>query len=447
MKETISLEGLKERRENYCESKADAILRHALSNNEIESVVRSKDEPSSLDYTFSIDIKTLPATDQKSSGRCWIFSACNVLREMIAKKLNIKDQFEISQNFIAYYDKLEKYNYYLENVLLLALKGEKHDSRRMEFLLKGGVGDGGQWDMFKALVKKYGIVPKSAFPETYQSENTRCSRNLCNCALRQFAADIYKAIDEKKGEEELYKIKDLWFNRIYKILTSSFGLPPEKFDFKYIDNDDNYHILKDLTPKEFFNTYIGSSIDEFVSIIHAPTKDKEYYQTYNVELVGNVIEAKPITHLNLPYERLEELIIEELKNGQIVWFGSDVGQFRDRLYGTWSTFLFDYESPFDFDMKFDKADMLDYYHSCMGHAMCITGVDIQNGKPTQWKIENSWGDQTGKKGYFIMNEEFFTHFVYQAAIEKRYLNEKELEALDKESKLLPPWDPFGTLAD
>ena len=446
MRKELTINELNENRKAYEKDAKQTVLRHALSSNTFASVFMSKDSPDNSNFTFSIDVPTLPVTNQQRSGRCWIFSATNVLREIIAKKLNMKGQFEISQNYIAYFDKIEKYNYSAEAIIDLILKGEKHDGRKMQFVLGWGVGDGGQWQMFVELVKKYGICPKNNFPETAQSNATAGSSQLCNSALRKFASDCFKAYEKNHNVEELYALKEEFNRKIYNVFTSSFGLPPEKFDFEYVDKEDKYHIERGLTPLEFFNKYIGEEIDEFVSMIHAPTKDKEYGKTYSIEYVGNVIGGKPVTHLNSEFDRLEELIIKTLKDGEIVWFGSDVGHFGDRDNGVWDDKSFDYKTAFGLDLSFDKADMLDFYQAAMNHAMCITGVDIVDDKPTRWKIENSWGE-SGNKGFYIMSESFFRLFVFQVAIRKKYLNDKELEALSKEPELLPPWDPFGTLAD
>lgn len=445
MDKTIKLDELETVKDAYLKDDKNTILRHALSTCSISDVATSLDHPENQNFTFSVDIKTLPVCNQKKSGRCWIFSASTVVREIVAKKLGITDQFEISQNYISYFDKLEKYNYYLENVIDLVLKGEPKDGRKMQFLLLMGVGDGGQWDMYVDLIKKYGIVPKSCFPETAQSNETRFSSILCNSALRQFSVEAYKHKDE--GIDALHEIKGVYMKKIYNLLTNAFGVPPTSFDFEYKDKDGKYHLEKDLTPKAFFDKYVGDEIDEYVSIINAPTADKKYYQTYNVDLVGNVIDGKPITHLNLPFERLEELIITQLKAGEIVWFGSDVSHFGQRPNGVWDDSIFDYVTPYGINLEFDKADMLDSFHSAMNHAMVLTGVDLKDGKPVRWKIENSWGSDIGNRGYFIMNESFFQYFVYQAAIKSKYLNDDELKALKGDAVLLNPWDPFGTLAD
>lgn len=442
----LSIKTLESNRKSYLRSEKFIVLRHALSSTTFNDVFASKDNDWNTNFTFSIEVPTLPVTNQKRSGRCWIFSASNVLREIIAKKANIKGQFEISQNFIAYYDKLEKYNYFAESIIELVTGGAKHDDRKVEFLLRG-VGDGGQWQMYVELVKKYGICPKSVFGETAQSNETYGSSALCNSALRKFAADAFRSYKENKNVSKLYELKEEYNRKIYNIFTSCFGVPPTTFDFEYVDKNDVYHIEKGYTPKKFFDKYIGKEIDEFVSIIHGPTPDKKYNKTYQIEYVGNVYGGKPVTHLNVDFDRLEEMIIAQLKDGEIVWFGSDVGKFGNREAGIWDIDSFDYVSAFGVDKVFDKADMLDFYQSAMGHAMCITGVDIKDDKPVRWKIENSWGDVNGEKGFYIMGESFFRSFVYQAAIKNKYLNKAELKALEGKPVLLAPWDPFGTLAD
>lgn len=443
----LDIRWLDKDREKYLKDDRNDILRHALSNNSFDMVFKSKDKAEDNQFVFSIDVPTLPVTNQRRSGRCWIFSASNLLREMIAKKCNIKGQFEISQNYIAYFDKLEKFNYFAQSLIDLVEGGAKHDDRKVAFLLQWGVGDGGQWQMYVNLVKKYGIVPKSAMVETAQSSESFGSNSLMNAALREFASKIFKSYAANKDHDKLMKLKEDFIDRIFNLLTSSYGIPPKTFDFEYVDKDDKYHIEANLTPKEFFDKYIGEEIDEYVSLINGPTEDKEYNKTYTIEYVNNVYGGTPVTHLNISFDRMEKMIINQLKDGEIVWFGSDVGKFGDREYGIWDTNQYDYLTATGMNKLFDKADMLDFYQAAMNHAMCIVGVDLKRGRPIRWKIENSWGDASGERGFYIMSESFFRAFTFQAAIKKKYLNEEELKALKQKPTLLPPWDPFGTLAD
>jgi len=442
--QALNTEEYSELNRNYASKPQNVILRHALSKIDIPTTVNDSKNRVELETNFSLEIKTLPVANQKVSGRCWIFAGLNVLREIIAKKCNL-DKFELSQNYVALFDKLEKSNFLLTSIIDLI--ESKPDDRVLMHLLVNGVGDGGQWDMFRDLVVKYGVVPQSAYEETFQSSNTKFSDQLLNSYIREFAYEAQKLTYEGKDKKEIDILKEEALTKIYALLINSFGVPPTKFDFEYTDKDGKYHIESGYTPISFFEKYIGSSIDEYVSIINSPTKDKPYMKSYTIDYLGNVIEGKPVTHLNLPMERIKELIINQLKDGNIVWFGSDVGAYGDKVNGVWDDLSFDYMSAFGFDLKFDKAAMLDYHESAMNHAMCITGVNLRNNVPSKWKIENSWGDAYGNKGYFIMSPSWFDTFVYQAVILKKYLTEEELNAYKEKPVVLDPWDPMGTLAD
>ena len=439
----IKLNNLKKDLEEYNKDSSNTILRHAMSKTPVSQVVRSQDEISDVNFDFDINIKTLSAANQKQSGRCWIFAATNFLRENIAKDLNI-ESFELSQSYIAFYDRLEKCNFLLEAVIELVSKD--HDDRTLTYLLQNGIGDGGQWDMFVNVVNKYGLCPKHAFPETCTSSATRDTASLINFNIRKFASEA-KELFNKKGIEAVNRAKKQVLKKIYFLLIDAYGVPPESFEFEYTDKDGKYHRVSNLTPLSFKEKYIGDKLDNYVSIINAPTKEKAFNKSYTVKYLGNVVGGKVVTHLNLEMKRLKELIIKQLKDGEIVWFGSDVSFLGDRENGFWDDRLFDYETPFGLGFKMDKGESLDYRASAMNHAMCITGVAIKNGKPTKWKIENSWGTANGKDGYYYMSASWFDQFVYQAVVNKKYLSEDELKAYNKQPIELKPWDPMGSLAD
>lgn len=439
----ITCEDLLRLEENYSSNQAHTILRHALVENAIGNVVRTNDDVKSIDFKFSIDIKTMTATNQKASGRCWIFAACNVLRELIGKKANIAE-FELSQSYIAFYDKYEKFNYALESIIDLI--DSDPDDRVLSHVLHLGIQDGGQWDMFVNIVKKYGICPKNVLPETFASSNTGAMNQLINVQIRKFAVNAQKYYKEV-GIEEVRKYKNEVLEKMYNFLCDCYGNPVKEFDFEYVDKDGKYHLDRGFTPNTFFDKYVGAEIDDYISLIDSPTADKPYYKTYTIAYLGNVVGGKEITHLNLPIERLKELVINQLKDGEIVWFGSDCGKEGNRDAGIWDPKQFDFQSAFGFDYNCSKEDALNYHISVMNHAMCITGVNLIDDAPTKWKIENSWGTDRGKTGYYIMSDNWFDKFVYQVVINKKYLNEKELKALQGEKIILKPWDPMGSLAE
>ena len=420
------------------------IVRHALSRTSLSNAAFDSSSLIGVNPTFSIEVKTMPVCDQKSSGRCWIFAGLNILREIIAKKCKIKN-FELSQNYISLYDKIEKANFALETIISLCQYSP--NQRVYQFILQNPVSDGGQWDMFVNLVEKYGLMPKSAFPETSQSNATYETDFLVNASIRKFASEA-NVLASKKKLSEVRKLKDQYMEKIYGMFLSSFGVPPEKFCFEYADDKDKYHCEENLTPLEFFKKYVGvETIESYQSLINSPTKDKPFKRNFTIDYLGNVIEGRRINHLNVTMERMKEAIIAQLSDGNPVWFGSDVSFYRDRDGFAWDDKAFDYESMFGLGVEFDKGAMLDFRHSAMNHAMVITGVDIKDDKPTKWKIENSWGDSRGVKGYYVMSASWFDKFVYQAVVDKKYLTKEENAAIKKEPIHLDPWDPMGTLAD
>ncbi len=440
----LNAEKTKEIMDNYNADKKNAIVRRALSNNTLTSVIFNSDSIPGVEMNFSTVVKTMSVCNQKQSGRCWIFAGLNILREIVAKKLNLT-KFELSQNYISLFDKIEKSNFALETIL--SFVGRDHDDREVQFVLKDPVSDGGQWDMFVNLVKKYGLVPQSLFPETAQSNSTQATDFLVNAAIRAFGARAFRAFEKGASLEEIRKDKEETIEKIYDMFLNAFGVPPEKFDFEWTDQNDVYHIEKDLTPKAFFEKYVGDEIDEYQSLINSPTKEKPFYKNYTIEHLGNVIEGKKINHLNLPMERIKEVIIAQLKAGYPVWFGSDVSFYRERSHFAWDDNALNYEDAFGFGIEFNKGDMLDFWHSAMNHAMVIVGVNEVDGKPNRWKIENSWGSDIAKSGYYAMSGTWFDKFVYQAVVRKEFLTKEEKEACLKDPIPLHPWDPMGTLAD
>lgn len=437
---SIELNELENLRKEYLENTKARVVRNALTNNDVSAISCVFEATMDNPNLFSIDIETLPVTNQQASGRCWIFSSMNVLRNMIAKKYGIED-FELSQNYIAFYDKLEKINFFLECVL--QEKDSALDSETMRYLLETAVGDGGQWDMVVSLVKKYGICPKTAMPETYQSSHTRNMNGLINRRLRKFVADLHakNAINTDTLKEECIK-------ECYALLCDCFGVPPQKVTFEYVEKDSKkYHAFRDITPVEFYKEFLKEDLDDYVTIIHGPTSDKPFYKTYTVKYLGNVVNGNQIRFLNLPMEEFKELVVKQLKDNQLVWFGCDCGKDGNRTTGLWDDKQFDYENTFDMQLSMTKEEMLATRESAMNHAMVFTGVNLVDNRPTRWKIENSWGDKIANKGFFICSDTWFEKYVYEAAVNKKYFSEEQLKALEETPVTLKPWDPFGSLAD
>lgn len=392
---------------------------------------------------FSVDIPTMKAVDQQSSGRCWIFAGLNLLRERIGKKFHIQE-FEFSQSYVAFWDRLEKINYFLEAMMTLA--DRPVDDREVQWLLQQGIQDGGQWDMFVNIVRKYGLVPKYAMPETWQSSNTKPMNRLTNTKLRQYAAILRRMAAEGKDQDALQREKNRMLSEMYGFLCCCYGEPPERFDFEYADQNKEYKKKRDLSPDVFYQEYVGDILEEYVSIIHTPTGDKPFGHSYTVAWLGNTLDGNIVRYLNVEMRRFKEMVVKQLTDGETVWFGCDCVQDDEQAVGVWDDRLHDYKTAFGMDFSLTKEERLDLRESAVAHAMVLTGVNLADGKPDKWKVENSWGENSGHKGYYVMTDSWFDEYVYQAVVRREYLSAQEIAAYEEEPKILSPWDPMGTLA-
>lgn len=352
---------------------------------------------------FSIDLATGKVANQKQSGRCWMFAALNTFRHKLLTTFQLKD-FELSQNYTFFWDKYEKANYFYENILNTA--DQPVTSREVAFLLQTPQQDGGQWDMIVSLFQKYGVVPKSVMPESSNSSNSRDLNNYLNKLLRKHAVLLRQMILEEATEEEIQANREAMLQEVYNLLAISLGTPPTVFDFEYRDEEKNYHLDQGLTPQSFYDKYVDVDLDEYISIINAPTEDKPFMKSYTVDMLGNVVDGKQVKYLNLEMEDFKALAVKQLEQGESVWFGCDVGQSSTRDSGIMALDAYDVEDLFDVDLTMTKAERLDYGESLMTHAMVLTGVDLIDGQAKKWKVENSWGEKVGEKGFFVMSDEW-----------------------------------------
>ncbi len=414
-------------------------LKRVLFSNDLTTVLHKQERIPANQFMFSHDIKTLPVANQKQSGRCWIFAGLNVLREVLVNKYQLSS-FEFSQNYTAFYDKFEKINYFIESID--DFLDVDQDDRTLQHILRTGIQDGGQWDMFVSLIEKYGVVPQTYMAETIASSKTRPMNTIINFKLRQYAA---KARKLHQAGQSLTTLKQETLDELYTFLVSCFGEPPKTIDFSYVNKDNEFHEIKHLTPQAFYKEAVDVDLNDYVSLIHSPTMDKPYMKSYTVAYLGNIVGGKEITYLNVEMTELKRLVIKQLKHKEVVWFGSDVSRYGDRKLGVWDTDYYD-DDLLGMDMVMSKEDQLDYAQSLMTHAMVLTGVHLEDDKPVRFKIENSWGDTTGHKGYYLASDAWFDQFVYQAVIHKKYLSKEQLSAYEDKPKELKPWDPMGALA-
>ncbi|CYV31644.1 aminopeptidase C [Streptococcus suis] len=429
---------------NYLANPSLQATENAVSHNGLLKSLETRQSAIDNDYVFSIDLTKDAVSNQKASGRCWMFAALNTFRHKLISDFKLKN-FELSQAHTFFWDKYEKSNWFLEQIIATA--DQEIGSRKVKFLLDTPQQDGGQWDMVVALFEKYGVVPKSVYPESISSSTSRELNQYLNKLLRQDAQILRDLLAKGASSKEVQIQKENLLQEIFNFLAVNLGLPPRSFDFAYRDKDNVYHRDTNVTPQAFYEKYVGLKLSDYVSIINAPTTDKPYNKSYTVELLGNVVGAPAVRYLNVEMNRFKELAIAQLKAGESVWFGSDVGQSSNRQTGIMATNTYDFSSGLGIHFHQDKAGRLDYSESLMTHAMVLTGVDLDdNEQPLKWKVENSWGDKVGDKGYFVASDSWMDEYTYQIVVRKEFLTQEELAAYQAQPQVLAPWDPMGALA-
>ena len=444
MNQIITAEALESFQAAFDGDRANAVARDAVMTNGLNKSCLNHQARRNTTHAFSVSLKQGPVTNQKQSGRCWLFAAMNVMRARIIQKWNLSD-FELSQNYMLFWDKLEKSNWFLENIL--DTLAEPVGSRLLDYLLRDPIGDGGQWDMMANLVKKYGVVPKYAMPESAVSSSTREMNRVVTELLRTDAATLRELAAGGAGRDALEAEKGRMMGEVYRILVICLGEPPKTVDFEARDKEDNFIRERGLTPRAFFTKYVDMDLSAYISLINAPTQDKPFYHRFTVQRLGNVKEGDPVCYLNLPIEELKAAAIAQMKDGEPVWFGCDVGPYSDRETGTLDPDNYDYENTLGIRLSMTKAQRLNYCQSMMTHAMVFQGVDLDEaGQPTRWRVENSWGDEAGKKGYYVMSDAWFDEYMYQVVVNRKYLTDRQRAALETPVIELAPWDPMGSLA-
>lgn len=437
----ISFEQLQYWQNAYREDPLRRVVGGAIVQNGIDAVAQRRERVAEMTFTFTYEIPTGPVTSQNQSGRCWLFAGLNLIRHHMASQLKLKN-LELSQSFLMFYDKLEKANYFLDSVI--QTRSEPLEGRLVAWLLQSPLQDGGQWDMFVNLVEKYGIVPKWTMPESYHSSNSRRMNSIITSKLREDAGVLRRS---DAGIEDLMTLKAAMMADIYRMLVEFLGEPPERFDFEFQDDDGGYHGYPGLSPLDFWRQQGGMDLNDYVSIINAPTPDKAFGKTFTVDYLGNVVSGRPVLYLNLPIERFKELALEEVTNDHPVWFGCDVGPRSDRERGILDTEQYAYDTALGVRFSMSKADRLMLGESQMTHAMLLTGVSVAgDGRPSRWKVENSWGAKAGQDGFFVMSDAWFEEYMYQIVVPLSRLTSAERASLDHEPSHLPPWDPMGSLA-
>ena len=435
---------LTELRQGFEVNPAYKLAMNAVTQTTVDDVALNRDIVTNTDFSFSHWLDDWAVTHQKNSGRCWMFAGLNLFRVGAMKKMKVKD-FEFSQNYTLFWDKIERANYFLETIIETASRPV--DDRVVAFLLAQPLSDGGQWNMFVNLVRKHGLVPKALMPETESSSSTWRMNSALVSKLREGAKTLREL---RAGGASLAKTrvaKEEILGVVHRILCIHLGVPPKKFSWQWNDKNKKFHRDGEMTPQQFAKKYVTLPVDEYVCLVHDPRPANPFNRTYTVQHLGNVVGGGIVLYLNVEIGLMKELTMRSIMRGEPVWMGCDVGKMMRRDLGLWDRDLFDYEAVYDTAFTLDKADRLIYHQTAMTHAMLFTGVDVVNRRPRRWRVENSWGEEKcGRKGFFVMNDSWFDEHMFEIAARRSALPKSLQKALKLPPIVLPPWDPMGSLA-
>lgn len=434
----ITPELLTSLRANQPNTPAERALRNALSQTEINKLAVNAENAGAVEQKFSHRVESKGITNQRSSGRCWLFTGLNVIR---AKMMTNHDlpKLELSQNFNFFYDQLEKSNLFLQTII------DTHslpmDDKKVEWLFKNPLSDGGQYTGFSENVMKYGVVPAEVWPETHSSNNTSQMRRLISLKLREDGLALRKMLSAGAELKAVNERKEQMLGEIYHMLALTLGVPPTEFEWTRKDSAGNIIDRRTYTPQSFYQEYCGEDLcANYVMLMNDPTRP--YYQLYEIDLDRHIYDGTNWTYINLPIEDIKQVAIESIKDGSMMYFSCDVGQFFDRSRGLLDINNFNYDDLMGTTFGMNKAERISTFASASSHAMTLMAVDIDaEGKTTRWMVENSWG--TGpNNGHLVMTDEWFEEYMFRLVVNKKYLTKKILDILKQQPKLLPAWDPM-----
>ncbi|MGA7669517.1 MAG: C1 family peptidase [Nitrolancea sp.] len=430
-------------RQDFESRGSNKLAQNAVTQVSIEQIALDHEIATGITPSFSHLLDDWAVTNQKRSGRCWMFAGLNLFRVGAMKAMNLKD-FEFSQNYTLFWDKVERANYFLEAIIETIDRDS--DDRTVATLLDRPIDDGGQWNMFVNLINKHGVVPKSVMPETESSSSTMQMNRILKTQLRQGARSLRDLRASGGSMSDVRERKEEILEAIYRIACIHLGTPPERFDWQWTDKDRVFHRDGEMTPQQFAEKYVTLPIDEYVCLVHDPRPSSPIGRTFTVDYLGNVVGGDIVKYLNIDMDLMKSIARDTIVGGEPVWFGCDVGKMMRRDLGVWDKDLFDYSGLYGAEFNLDKSDRLTYHETLMTHAMLFTGVDVVEGQARRWRVENSWGDENGVRGYYTMNDSWFGEFTFEIAARKSALPLELQQALDSDPIVLPAWDPMGALA-
>ena len=424
---------------------ARTVARNAVAHAGVESVAVDRDKVVGTPTVVSHKVDDWTVTSQKKSGRCWLFSSLNLLRSTTRTHLGLKN-FEFSQNYVLFWDKFERANFFLTSVISTATT-EKLDGRLLQFLLGDVLSDGGQWDMAVSLYLKHGLVPKMAMPETESSGHTAPMNARLKVLLRRTALELRALVAEGACEEEINEVKDAALADVWRILVICLGAPPASFEWEWRDDAGEFHRDGILTPREFYERYVDVDLTQYVCLVDDPRTCHPKGHTLTVDYMGNVVGGRPILYVNAPIRQIRAITTSVLTSGRAVWFGADCHPNSDRASGLFVDGLYDFDNLFGVDFSTSKEQRVDTGESAMNHAMLFTGVDVNEaGEGRRFRVENSWSEEPGDKGFFTMDAPWFDANVFEVAVHVDDLPAELRAVISEEPTHLPAWDPMGALA-
>lgn len=435
----ISAAKLDEIRSSYVPTAADRAIYNAISNNDInELAVNTDARRQRPDYKFSHRVPSKGITNQQSSGRCWLFTGLNVLRAQMMADNNLPE-LKLSQNYLFFFDQLEKSNLFLQSVIDNA--AEPIDSQKNTWLFRNAIGDGGQYTGVADLITKYGVVPAEVMPETNSSNRTSTMRSLLSLKLKEDGIELRKMVEDKASESAIENRKTEMLSDIYRILALNLGVPPTEFEWTARNPKGEVVSTATYTPQSFYRTFAGNDLQgDYVMLMNDPSRP--YWQLYEIDLDRHTYDGRNWTYINLPIEEIKKMAIASIKDSTAMYFSCDVGKQFDRKAGILDVDNYDYGSLLGVNFGMDKKQRIQTGASASSHAMTLVAVDLdKDGKPTKWLVENSWGPGANE-GHVIMTDPWFDEYMFRVVVNNKYLTPAARKVLDQTPVLLPAWDPM-----
>ena len=436
----ITPEMMQKIKQSYKSTPEDKALRNAVANGKIQSLALNLDNLGKYDTHFSHRVKSKGITDQKSSGRCWMFTGFNVMRSEMIAKYNL-GAFEFSQNYLFFYDQLEKSNLFLS--LIIKHIDEPLESKHNEWLMKNVLSDGGQFTGVSDLVTKYGLVPSTVQPETYNSNNTRKIDELIILKLKEYALELRAMNADKKAKKDKLEARKVeMLSQVYRMLVLAYGEPVQEFTYTLRDVNGKEISTETYTPKSFYEKYVGKDLkNSYVMLMNDPSR--EFFKVYEIENDRHVMDGANWKYINLPIEDIKKIAIESIKDSTMMYFSCDVGKFLYSEKGLLDVNNYDYGSLMGTTFGMDKKQRIQTFASGSSHAMTLCAVDLdKDGNPKKWLVENSWGASNGWQGHLIMTDEWFEEYMFRVVVDKKYVPANILKYLEQKAIMLPPWDPM-----